>query len=161
MKKNNTFIDLGKQGKLSLNNKLNELTGKEWIKFTKSWFIHHPPRRKEEEILHPYSDEAVFKAATSKWIRELDLYQHHRTWAGRVMNGFAEGVLRNVLAEYRLDWLIAPPQPGQESPREEIRERFEGEMQAKVGEVGAKLLSAKIDLIDVRARDEKTTEQLS
>ncbi|MFA3782994.1 DNA methyltransferase [Melioribacteraceae bacterium 4301-Me] len=34
-------------------NKLNDLSGKEWIKFTKSWFIHRPPRRKEEEMLHP------------------------------------------------------------------------------------------------------------
>ncbi|MHA1327027.1 MAG: DNA methyltransferase [Promethearchaeota archaeon] len=34
-------------------NKLNDLTGKEWIKFTKSWFVHNPPPRKETEILHP------------------------------------------------------------------------------------------------------------
>lgn len=47
------FIDLGERGKLSLRNKLNDLTGKEWIKFTKSWFIHTPPRRKDDEILHP------------------------------------------------------------------------------------------------------------
>ena len=52
-KKENKFIDLGERGKLSFNNKLNDLTGKEWIKFTKSWFIHRPPRRKEDEILHP------------------------------------------------------------------------------------------------------------
>lgn len=47
------FIDLGERGRLSLKNKLNDLTGKEWIKFTKSWFIHVPPRRKVDEILHP------------------------------------------------------------------------------------------------------------
>jgi len=46
-------IDLGERGKLSPYNKLNDLTGKEWIKFTKSWFIHVPPRRKNNEILHP------------------------------------------------------------------------------------------------------------
>jgi len=34
-------------------NKLNELTGKKWIKFTKSWFIHNPPRREESKMLHP------------------------------------------------------------------------------------------------------------
>lgn len=34
-------------------NKLNELTGKEWIKFTKSWFIHNPPPRGDAKILHP------------------------------------------------------------------------------------------------------------
>lgn len=52
-KKRNSFIDLGLRGRLNKNNKLNDLTGKEWLKFTKSWFIHRPPRRKEDEILHP------------------------------------------------------------------------------------------------------------
>lgn len=37
----------------SRSNKLNELTGKEWIKFTKSWFIHNPPRREKSKMLHP------------------------------------------------------------------------------------------------------------
>jgi len=55
MAKNNSekYIDLGERGKLSFNNKLNDLTGKEWIKFSKSWFVHNPPRRKTDEILHP------------------------------------------------------------------------------------------------------------
>ncbi len=48
-----TPIDLGERGKLSPYNKLNNLTGKEWIKFTKSWFHHNPKARKDNEILHP------------------------------------------------------------------------------------------------------------
>ncbi|MHB1006232.1 MAG: DNA methyltransferase [Chloroflexota bacterium] len=36
-----------------MGNRLNELTSREWIKFTKSWFIHNPPRRKSGELLHP------------------------------------------------------------------------------------------------------------
>ncbi len=51
--KKNKYIDLGDRGRYNTKNKLNDLTGKEWIKFTKSWFIHRPPKRKEEEILHP------------------------------------------------------------------------------------------------------------
>lgn len=51
--KENKYLDLGERGRLSLNNKLNDLTGKEWIKFTKTWFIHRPPKRKEDEVLHP------------------------------------------------------------------------------------------------------------
>lgn len=51
--KENKFLDLGQRGRLSLNNKLNDLTGKEWIKFTKTWFVHRPPKRKEDEVLHP------------------------------------------------------------------------------------------------------------
>jgi len=35
------------------NNKLNELTGTQWLKFQKSWFIHNPPPRSEQELLHP------------------------------------------------------------------------------------------------------------
>ena len=52
-KQKNKIVDLGERGKYNGNNKLNDLTGKEWLKFTKSWFIHRPPRRKEDEILHP------------------------------------------------------------------------------------------------------------
>jgi DNA modification methylase len=46
-------IDIGERGKLSPYNNLNDLTGKEWIKFTKSWFHHSPKPRKDNEILHP------------------------------------------------------------------------------------------------------------
>ncbi|MFA7421144.1 MAG: DNA methyltransferase [Melioribacteraceae bacterium] len=53
MNKKTEYIDLGERGRLNPNNKLNELTGKEWLKFTKSWFIHHPSKRKDKEVLHP------------------------------------------------------------------------------------------------------------
>lgn len=32
---------------------MNDLTGREWALFTKSWFIHNPPARKKHEVLHP------------------------------------------------------------------------------------------------------------
>ncbi|UYP45048.1 hypothetical protein NEF87_001333 [Candidatus Lokiarchaeum ossiferum] len=43
------------RGKYSIRNSLNNLTGTEWIKFTRSWFEHHPPPRnkKQQEHLHP------------------------------------------------------------------------------------------------------------
>lgn len=34
-------------------NKLNDLDGKSWVKFTKSWFVHNPPPRGEDVVLHP------------------------------------------------------------------------------------------------------------
>ena len=34
-------------------NKLNDLTSKEWLKFQKSWFIHNPPPREKDVLLHP------------------------------------------------------------------------------------------------------------
>ncbi|HET7404803.1 MAG TPA: DNA methyltransferase [Candidatus Bathyarchaeia archaeon] len=36
-------------------NRLNELNGKDWIKFTKSWFVHRPERRGERKLRHPAS----------------------------------------------------------------------------------------------------------
>lgn len=36
-----------------MGNRLNDLDGREWIKFTKSWFVHNPPRRRKGELLHP------------------------------------------------------------------------------------------------------------
>lgn len=34
-------------------NRLNDLSGKEWLKFQKSWFIHNPPPRKKGVLQHP------------------------------------------------------------------------------------------------------------
>jgi DNA modification methylase len=34
-------------------NKLNDLDPKTWLKFQKSWFIHNPPRRKKDALVHP------------------------------------------------------------------------------------------------------------
>jgi hypothetical protein len=110
--------------------------------------------------LHPYSEEAVFKAATSEWIREPDHPEHKRTWVGRVVIGFAEGLLRDILAEYWLDWLLAPPQPDQQHPREQIRQRLEEGLRTRVGRVGAKLIRVDIGPIEVRAREDETTEKL-
>lgn len=48
-----TGIFHGTSGIYDERNRLNNLTGKEWVIFTKSWFIHNPPSRKKNEILHP------------------------------------------------------------------------------------------------------------
>ena len=34
-------------------NRLNDLTGRDWVKFTKSWFVHSPPRRDRAKLVHP------------------------------------------------------------------------------------------------------------
>ncbi len=34
-------------------NKLNDLDPKTWLKFQKSWFIHNPPKRKKDTLVHP------------------------------------------------------------------------------------------------------------
>ncbi len=72
-KKKETYIDLGERGRYNQNNKLNELTGKEWIKFSKSWFIHRPPRRKNDEILHPAKfPESLIEEFISFFTKEGD-----------------------------------------------------------------------------------------
>jgi DNA modification methylase len=72
-KKEGAYIDLGDRGKYNINNKLNSLTGKEWIKFTKSWFILRPPKRKKNEILHPAKfPETLVEEFISFFTREND-----------------------------------------------------------------------------------------
>lgn len=39
--------------KKKFNNRLNNLSPKQWIKFQKSWFIHNPPPRSKQVIRHP------------------------------------------------------------------------------------------------------------
>ncbi|HEY4667507.1 MAG TPA: DNA methyltransferase [Anaerolineales bacterium] len=39
--------------KRAFRNRLNNLSAKDWIKFQKSWFVHNPPRRKEQVLPHP------------------------------------------------------------------------------------------------------------
>lgn len=110
---------------------------------------------------YPYTEEAVLKAATSKWIREPWRDDPRMAWTGRVVIGFTEGILRDILAEYRLDWLIAPPQPGQPHPREEIRQRLEKELAIKAATVGAKILKVDLGAIRVKARDEEVSRKLA
>ena len=70
-KTKNEIIDLGERGKYNSANKLNALTGKEWIKFSKSWFIHKPPQRKKNEVLHPAKfPESLVKEFISFFTKE-------------------------------------------------------------------------------------------
>jgi hypothetical protein len=113
-----------------------------------------PPTDKEP---YPYTPEAVFRAATTRWFREPDSSAPEMDWAGRVMAGFTEGALRNILAEYRLDWLIAPSESEAEHPREVIRGRLEAELRKLAPQVGARIL--RVDLGEIRVEDDKIPRQ--
>src|SRR4030065_244097 len=39
--------------KRTLQNRLNDLSPKAWLKFQKSWFIHNPPPRQKGVLRHP------------------------------------------------------------------------------------------------------------
>src|SRR5947209_18362030 len=52
-------------------NKLNELSGRDWIKFTKSWFVHRPEPRGDRKIRHPASfPESLVKDFVSFFTRK-------------------------------------------------------------------------------------------
>ncbi len=34
-------------------NLLNDLTGRDWLRFTRSWFVHNPPPRSSSQVRHP------------------------------------------------------------------------------------------------------------
>jgi hypothetical protein len=120
------------------------------------------PRRKAHlEEPYPYVEEAVFRAAAGTWIRDVEGTGRYRKWPGRVVIGMADALLCDILAEYRLDWLIAPSQPGQMQPREEIRQRLEKGLEEGVGSVGAKILNVAIGAIEVKAEEEETAQKLS
>jgi hypothetical protein len=120
-----------------------------------------PGHEAHAEEPYAYTEEAVFRAAASVWIRDIAGEGRYRRWPGRVVVGTADGLLRNILAEYRLDWLIAPAQPGQPHPREEIRQRLEEGLEESVGGVGARVLQVSIGAIAVKSGDAETTRQLS
>jgi len=53
LEKSNSILLNPEEGAFSLNNKINHLTGKEWTKFTKSWFVFdalHSDIKEEKEI---------------------------------------------------------------------------------------------------------------
>jgi len=106
----------------------------------------------------PYTNEAVFNAATCIWMRiqQPDHKEQLRRWTGRVIISGTEGKLRNILANYRIDWLLQSPQPGQTNPREDIRKELEeqlhGSFPAENG-VGARIIE--VELGEVKVRDFK------
>lgn len=57
-----------------VHNKLNELSGKDWIKFTKSWFVHRPEPRGDRKIRHPASfPESLVREFVSFFTRKGEL----------------------------------------------------------------------------------------
>jgi len=108
-----------------------------------------PPKPPTDYEPYPFTPEAVFKAATARWVRDPDSKASPMDWRGRVVVGFTEGILRNILAEYYLDWLLGPTGEDTEHPREVIRRRLEEELQKEAPKVGARILSVQLGEIKV------------
>lgn len=102
----------------------------------------------------PYTEEAVFKAATRIWvrIRQPDHSEQLRKWTGQVLLSEVEGALRSILYDYWLDGIIRPPGPGYKYPREEIQEKLEQKLRDALkvnSKIGARVLRVALGEIDV------------
>lgn len=117
-----------------------------------------PPQR----LPRPGSEETVLRAAAAKWIRAADQPTPTINWAGRVVT-LAENALRDILATYRLDWLIRAPQPDQPHPRDQIRRRLKAELEDSIGTVGAELLEIELGNLQVKVPEgvSPTTSRVS
>jgi regulator of protease activity HflC (stomatin/prohibitin superfamily) len=109
------------------------------------------PRPPTDDMPHPFTEEAVFKAATATWIRDEHREDQVMKWTGRVVISNTEGALRGILAQYRLDQLVTPDEPsGDNAIREEIRNQLEQKLMASAPKVGARMLNVDIGKIDIK-----------
>jgi len=132
-----------KKNKRKIKNKLNELSGKEWIKFTKSWavydsqgnkvtnynrpenrkvsdkswFIHNPPPRDKNKILHPASfpetmikEFILFFTKRGQWILDpflgsgstlIAAYETGRNAIGIELSPYWANIAKNRLEEVK------------------------------------------------------------
>jgi DNA modification methylase len=102
-------------------NRLNDLSGKEWIKFTKSWFKHSPPPRDRTKLIHPagFPETLVrefveFFTKRNMWVLDPFLGTGSTLLASRAAGRNAVGVEINPryvsIARSRLE--EAPPSDG-------------------------------------------------
>lgn len=113
-------------------------------------------------VPYAYSEDAVLRATTSRWICAPEDQTRGLSWDRRVVL-MAEATLRDILATYRLDWLIEAPQPDQPHPRDEIRRCLESDLKDKIGIVGAQLQEIELGQMEVRIpeREDPPTEEVS
>ncbi len=104
------------------------------------------------ETPYPMTEEAVFKASTSKWIREAWRSDPDRlmTWTKRIIIGGTEGTLRTILARYPLDQLI------ELQHRQEIRQELEDALHKSASGWGVKV--TRVALGDIKVKDEVTQQ---
>ncbi len=107
-----------------------------------------------DEEPYPYTKEAVLRAAASRRIwgpEKADM-----EWPNRVI-GMVEGILRGMINERRLDWLLAPTESDTQHPREIISRRLEEELAAGVKGIGVRLL--RLELGEFRVPVEGVSQQ--
>src|SRR2546428_13159481 len=91
-------------------NRLNDLSGKDWIKFTKSWFKHSPPPRDRTKLFHPagfpeplVSDFVEFFTKPNMWVLDLFLGTGRQILAAGAVGRNAVGGEINTYMESMAD----------------------------------------------------------
>jgi hypothetical protein len=94
-----------------------------------------------DSLMEPYpaTKETIFRAATATRMRGPQRRSGEQNWKDRIA-GSIEGILRGIIAENRLDWLVAPSGADSQHPREVIQARLRNEMRGAAAGVGAKIL---------------------
>src|SRR5438034_9456408 len=81
-------------------NRLNDLSGREWIKFTKSWFVHRPEPRGDRKIRHPASfPESLVKEFVSFFTKKGEIVVDPFAGAGSTLVAALETVRSGIEVE--------------------------------------------------------------
>jgi regulator of protease activity HflC (stomatin/prohibitin superfamily) len=99
---------------------------------------------------YAYSDEAVLKASTDRWLRG-DEGHDHLEWGDRIVVSDAEGTLRSIMARLPLDRLIRPLDDGAISPRQQVQRELKAALEKGAARHGARILA--VDLHDIELED--------
>ncbi len=102
----------------------------------------------------PAVEQAIFLAATRKWMREADRAEDDQMfdWARRAVIGMAEGALRSILATYVLDQMLGLAESNQGHYRTEILSKLEAELRRSFPDLGLKL--TEVYLGDIKVADD-------
>jgi len=113
-----------------------------------------------EEEPFPATEQAIFYAATRKWMREADRSKDDQVfdWARRAIIGNTEGALRAILARYLLDQLLGPDELNKSHYRSEIRSKLETELRASFPDLGVKV--TQVELGDIKVDDKIAHQQI-
>ena len=113
-----------------------------------------------EEEPFPATDQAIFYAATRKWMRETDRSKDDQVfdWARRAIIGNTEGALRAILARYLLDQLLGPDELNKSHYRSEIRSKLETELRVSFPDLGVKV--TQVELGDIKVEDKIVQQRM-
>ncbi len=99
---------------------------------------------------YAFSEEAVLKASTDRWLRGSEGHDH-LDWGDRIVVSDAEGTLRSIMARLPLERLIQPFDGQTSLPRQQIQQQLENSLKDDAAKHGARVL--RVDLHNVEFPD--------